>query len=125
MLTHCYPFDRQLLFLRQTKASTIIQKRFRGFRARTAFKLLRRVIIQMQCLTRIKFARKTYVHLLRNKKAIIIQRYVRGWVEKVKYCRTLKAIVLLQCCLRRLIAKRKLKELKVKVILVAPNSRIR
>ena len=43
----------------------------------------------------------------------MIQRHVRGLLCRRRYARTQRQIVLLQSCVRRLIAKRQLKSLKI------------
>lgn len=48
-----------------------------------------------------------------EKKAVVIQKWVKGWLARQHYRRTLAAIVLLQSCVRRMMAKKELKKLKV------------
>lgn len=43
----------------------------------------------------------------------MVQRWVRGWLVRLWYKRTIQAVVYLQCCVRRLLARRELKRLKI------------
>lgn len=48
-----------------------------------------------------------------EQKAAVVQRWVRGWLARRHYRRTLRAVVYLQCCVRRVLARRELKRLKI------------
>lgn len=48
-----------------------------------------------------------------EKKAVVIQKWVKGWLTRQYYRRTVAAIILLQSCVRRMMAKKELKKLKV------------
>lgn len=48
-----------------------------------------------------------------EQKAVVIQKWVKGWLARQRYRRTLADIVLLQSYVRRMVAKKQLKKLKV------------
>lgn len=48
-----------------------------------------------------------------EQKAVIIQKWVKGWLARQHYKRALADIVLLQSCVRRMMAKKELKKLKM------------
>lgn len=48
-----------------------------------------------------------------EQKAVIIQKWVKGWLARQHYRRRLADIVLLQSCVRRMMAKKQIKKLKV------------
>ena len=43
----------------------------------------------------------------------VLQRWVKGWRARVRYRRVRAAVVLLQSCVRRMLARRELKRLRV------------
>jgi hypothetical protein len=59
------------------------------------------------------FARHQYGKMRRQAKATLIQKSYRGYRARKNFTRTREAIILLQCCVRRMRAKRELKQLKV------------
>ncbi len=59
------------------------------------------------------YGRQRYTVILREARATTIQRYARGWMARKRHRKVLKAIILLQCCVRRMRARRELKQLKV------------
>ncbi|XP_015679193.1 unconventional myosin-Va [Protobothrops mucrosquamatus] len=101
------------MFLRRTKAATVIQKCQRMYATRKRYRHIRAATITLQSYLRGYIARKQYHKMLWEHKATIIQKHVRGWLARLRYHRTLKAIVYLQCCYRRMMAKRELKKLKI------------
>lgn len=46
-------------------------------------------------------------------KALLIQRWVRGFLARWRFRRIKRAVVYLQCCVRRMLARRELKKLKI------------
>ncbi len=46
-------------------------------------------------------------------KALLIQRWVRGFMARWRFRRIKRAVVYLQCCVRRMLARRELKKLKI------------
>uniref|UniRef100_A0A8C8S794 Unconventional myosin-Va n=1 Tax=Pelusios castaneus TaxID=367368 RepID=A0A8C8S794_9SAUR len=101
------------MFLRRTRAATIIEKFQRMYVVRKRYRLMRAAAIALQSHLRGYIARNRYQKMLQEHKAIIIQKYTRGWLARVHYHRSLKAIIYLQCCYRRMSAKRELKKLKI------------
>ncbi|XP_026539899.1 unconventional myosin-Va isoform X1 [Notechis scutatus] len=101
------------MFLRRTKAATVIQKFQRMVAARKRYRHIQAATVTLQSHLRGYIARKKYHKMLWEHKATIIQKHVRGWLARLRYRRTLKAIIYLQCCLRRMRAKRELKKLKI------------
>lgn len=53
------------------------------------------------------------LQLVFERKAVVIQKWIKGWQARAHYKRTMAAIVLLQSCVRRMKAKKELKNLKV------------
>lgn len=48
-----------------------------------------------------------------ERKALLIQRWVRGFLARWRFRRIKRAVVYLQCCVRRMLARRELKKLKI------------
>lgn len=48
-----------------------------------------------------------------ERKALLIQRWVRGFMARWRFRRIKRAVVYLQCCVRRMLARRELKKLKI------------
>ncbi len=69
--------------------------------------------ISLQARIRGHHARLRHLELVRNAKAVVIQTNVRGWLARSKYQRTMRDIIVVQCQIRRFLAKRKLKKLKI------------
>ena len=51
--------------------------------------------------------------LVRNAKALIIQTNVRGYLARKKYQRSIRNVILVQCQIRKFLAKKQLKKLKI------------
>lgn len=51
--------------------------------------------------------------LVFERKALLIQRWVRGFLARWRFRRIKRAVVYLQCCVRRMLARRELKKLKI------------
>ncbi|OQV26087.1 Unconventional myosin-Vb [Hypsibius exemplaris] len=99
--------------LRRSAAALKIQTAFRGYQQRKKFATLRSMAIRMQALTRGKAARKMYQARLLDKLAVGIQSIARGFMARRRYQKQLRRIILVQSCIRRFLAKRKLKALKI------------
>ncbi|GAB6032023.1 myosin I [Chamberlinius hualienensis] len=108
-----YLARRKANFLRRTRAAICIQRHIRGFLQRRKYRRIRISVLLIQCRARGTWARQRYDQLRRVRAAIIIQKHVRGWLARKQYQHTRSSIILLQSCVRRLIAKRVLKTLKV------------
>lgn len=104
---------RRAEYLRQTRAATYIQKHVRCFICCRQFQRLRHAAITLQAQYRGQQARRYYTALLRDAKAVVLQRYMRGWLARQVFQRSLRSIVKAQCCVRRWLARRELKRLKI------------
>ncbi|PIK46873.1 hypothetical protein BSL78_16290 [Apostichopus japonicus] len=100
-------------FLRATKAAICIQKAWRRYKARKAYLRIRNSVLTIQSYYRGLVGRRHFQEELQLQKALIIQKYFRGWNAKARYHRTRRSIILLQCCVRRMRAKKELKQLKI------------
>ena len=74
---------------------------------------LRYATVVIQSQYRGRQARLLKKRLLYEAKAIVLQRAVRAFLGRRSFIAIRKKIILLQCCVRRLIAKREMKKLKV------------
>uniref|UniRef100_A0A8C1XVP9 Myosin VAb n=1 Tax=Cyprinus carpio TaxID=7962 RepID=A0A8C1XVP9_CYPCA len=95
--------------LRRTRATVIFQKYTRMWAARRQFLRQRTAAVLIQRLLRGYTARLEY----KRRKALLIQRWVRGFLARWRFRRIKRAVVYLQCCVRRMLARRELKKLKI------------
>lgn len=100
-------------FLRETRASIIVQKTWRRYRCRRDFLIIRNATLKIQSYYRGMVGRCIYMEALRQHRATTLQRYIRGWQVRTWYRKTRRALVLLQSCVRRWKARKELKQLKV------------
>ena len=110
--THTH-IHRRAEYLRQTRAATVIQKHVRCFILCQHYHRLRHATITIQACYRGRQGRREYTALLRETKAVVLQRYLRGWLARRVYQCSLRYIVKTQCCVRRWLAQRELKRLKI------------
>ena len=68
----------------------------------------------MQSFARGLIGRQQFTSLCTTIKVLAIQRYVRGWLARRHYKRVIKGIILMQGHVRRRMAKRLLKQMKVR-----------
>ena len=71
------------------------------------------VILCFQARIRGLQARLRHQNLVRNAKAKIIQTNLRGWLARKKYQRSIQRVVIVQCQVRRFLAKKQFKKLKI------------
>uniref|UniRef100_A0A9J8CBL7 Myosin VAb n=1 Tax=Cyprinus carpio carpio TaxID=630221 RepID=A0A9J8CBL7_CYPCA len=95
--------------LRRMRATVIFQKYTRMWAARRQFLRQRTAAVLIQRLLRGYTARLEY----KRRKALLIQRWVRGFLARWRFRRIKRAVVYLQCCVRRMLARRELKKLKI------------
>uniref|UniRef100_A0A8C1XXX9 Myosin VAb n=1 Tax=Cyprinus carpio TaxID=7962 RepID=A0A8C1XXX9_CYPCA len=107
-------------YLRIRQATITLQKYTRGHQARCLCKTLRRTraTVIFQKYTRMWAARRQFLRqrtaaLVCERKALLIQRWVRGFLARWRFRRIKRAVVYLQCCVRRMLARRELKKLKI------------
>uniref|UniRef100_A0A671L7R6 Unconventional myosin-Va n=1 Tax=Sinocyclocheilus anshuiensis TaxID=1608454 RepID=A0A671L7R6_9TELE len=109
-------------YLRIRQAAITLQRYARGHQARCLCKTLRRTraAVIFQKYTRMWAARRQFllsscflVQLVCEHKALLIQRWVRGFLARWRFRRIKRAVVYLQCCVRRMLARRELKKLKI------------
>lgn len=72
-----------------------------------------RLYFVFQARVRGQQARLRHKELVRNAKALIIQTNVRGFLARKHYKRQLRNIILVQCQIRKFLAKKSLKKLKI------------
>ncbi|XP_029371529.1 unconventional myosin-Vb isoform X2 [Echeneis naucrates] len=108
-----YLARRYAEYLRLSRAALICQKQFRMVRDRRAFLRVRQAVVTIQAYTRGMFTRRIYWEFLLHHKAMIIQRSVRRWLQRKKFRRARDAAIVIQCAYRCILAKRKLKQLKI------------
>uniref|UniRef100_A0A8C1XST8 Myosin VAb n=1 Tax=Cyprinus carpio TaxID=7962 RepID=A0A8C1XST8_CYPCA len=94
--------------LRRTRAAVIFQKCTRMWAARRQFLRQKAAAVLIQRLLR------GYTARLEHKRvSLLIQRWVRGFLARWRFRRIKRAVVYLQCCVRRMLARRELKKLKI------------
>uniref|UniRef100_A0A8C2ICC0 Myosin VAb n=1 Tax=Cyprinus carpio TaxID=7962 RepID=A0A8C2ICC0_CYPCA len=94
--------------LRRTRAAVIFQKCTRMWAARRQFLRQKAAAVLIQRLLR------GYTARLEHKRvSLLIQRWVRGFLARWHFRRIKRAVVYLQCCVRRMLARRELKKLKI------------
>lgn len=84
-----------------------VQNAFRTCKARSHFKNLKSVTINLQALLRSKIVRKEYIILReRHRAAVTIQKEFKCRISREKYTRTLKMVILVQAVTRGWLARR-------------------
>ena len=71
------------------------------------------ILLYFQARIRGLQARLRHQNLVRNAKAKIIQTNLRGWLARKKYQRSIRRVVQVQCQVRRFLAKKQFKKLKI------------
>ena len=71
------------------------------------------IVFHFQARIRGLQARLRHQNLVRNAKAKIIQTNLRGWLARKKYQRSIQRVVIVQCQVRRFLAKKQFKKLKI------------
>ncbi|XP_023254946.1 unconventional myosin-Vb-like, partial [Seriola lalandi dorsalis] len=108
-----YLARRYAEYLRLTRAALVCQKQYRMVRERRSFLRVRRAVVTIQAYAKGMFTRRIYWEFLLHHKAMIIQRSVRRWLLRRKFRRARDAAITIQCAYRRLLARRRLKQLKI------------
>lgn len=98
---------------RQTKAAVIIQKRWRGYSARCKFLQTRANVITIQAHMRGFMLRRRILEERYDAAAKTIQNAWRGFSARQKYAQHLRKIVIVQSLVRRRLAIKELKQLRV------------
>ncbi|VDM57685.1 unnamed protein product, partial [Angiostrongylus costaricensis] len=115
--TSRYVCESQYRKLRNT--AVLIQAHYRGFKVRAFVKMvsttLSQLVAQLEVSSPYCFmsVSSIVIQMRYESSAITIQRYWRGYLVRREEIRQRKRIVLVQCCVRRWLAKRRLRELKV------------
>uniref|UniRef100_A0A0K0CTA0 Myosin motor domain-containing protein n=1 Tax=Angiostrongylus cantonensis TaxID=6313 RepID=A0A0K0CTA0_ANGCA len=96
-------------------AAVLIQAHYRGLRVRTFVKMVSTTLVQLEVSSSYCFTSvfSIIIQMRYESSAITIQKYWRGYLVRREEIRRRKRIVLVQCCVRRWLAKRRLRELKV------------
>ena len=106
----------QVETLRKHRAAIIIQSWYKGSKTHSWFRKLKMGVECMQNHIRGHLGRMSYKSALTTAKAILIQRHVRGWLARRRYQNDARKIVVAQSAVRRWLAVRELKRLKVQPI---------
>jgi hypothetical protein len=99
--------------LRRDRASTLIQRRYRGHAARQRFLAFLHATLRLQCHYRGTRGRRVAQALLSERKALIVQTWLRKALAHRRYRRFLQAVVMLQCGVRRRRAMHELRQLRM------------
>ncbi|KAE9414805.1 hypothetical protein Angca_006954, partial [Angiostrongylus cantonensis] len=111
--TRAFIAVRRLFYLQMHRAVIVIQTCFRRFVCESQYRKLRNAAVLIQAHYR-GLRVRTFVKMMRyESSAITIQKYWRGYLVRREEIRRRKRIVLVQCCVRRWLAKRRLRELKI------------
>ncbi|VDO57877.1 unnamed protein product [Haemonchus placei] len=104
-------------------SATVIQSCWRRFSARRKYLVLRKSLLTIQAATRAFLAVRRLLYLQMHRaaiviqssyrSAIVIQKYWRGYLARREKIEFRRKVVLVQCCVRRWLAKRRLRELKI------------
>ncbi|ETN78058.1 hypothetical protein NECAME_03017, partial [Necator americanus] len=95
------------------RAAIVIQTAYRRYKCESSYRKLRCAVIAIQAQYRAAKVR-AYVEKMRyEKSAIVIQKYWRGYLVRRSEIERRRKIILVQCCVRRWLAKRRLRELKI------------
>jgi len=104
---------KKYLLMKQNAAAITIQKYARMYISRRNYTTLQRLICKFQTHCRMRLAIWKAQELRVLKATIIIQKNIRMYLIRKEFRRIRAGIILLQCCVRRLIAKRELRQLKL------------
>ncbi|CAJ0590484.1 unnamed protein product [Cylicocyclus nassatus] len=104
---------RQLHYLQMHRAAIAIQSAYRGYVCRARYQELRAAVLAIQAHYRAAKVRAWVMKMRYEKSAIIIQKYWRGYLVRREEIKRRQKIVLVQCCVRRWLARRRLRELKI------------
>lgn len=85
----------------------------KGWYYRTKFVNVKKSILAIQRYGRGYLSRKHFAVQMDNYKAIQIQRFCRGYLARKRYNAMIKHIIIAQSCVRRFLAKREYKRLRV------------
>ncbi|CAD6190072.1 unnamed protein product [Caenorhabditis auriculariae] len=111
--TRAFLAFRRIKYLQMHRAAIAIQSAVRRHQAEKRFQKIRNTVIAIQSHFRAVRVRR-YVEKIRyEKSAIKIQAAFRGWMVRREQIVRCQKIVLVQCCVRRWLAKRRLRELKI------------
>lgn len=100
--------------IRQNLAAITIQRYARGWIRRVKYQSIRRTILRIQTYGRGYLSRKSFADALNHYKAIQIQRFCRGYLARKASKQKLRKIIVCQSAIRRFLARRLFKKLKVR-----------
>ncbi|TKR70691.1 hypothetical protein L596_022680 [Steinernema carpocapsae] len=109
--TRAFLAFRRIKYLQMHRAAICVQAHVRGFLQRQRYEKLRAACTAIQARFRGSLVRAWFNKLRYEKKAIIIQKYC--WLVRREQIERMKKIVMVQCQVRKWLAKRRLKELKI------------
>ncbi|XP_029993436.1 unconventional myosin-Vc [Sphaeramia orbicularis] len=79
--------------LKQGWAAVVIQRRWKGYRMRQIYQLVRLASVTIQAFTRGWMARKQYKKMQEEHKALVLQKYARAWLARRRF-QTMRRLVL-------------------------------
>ncbi|KJH49236.1 myosin head [Dictyocaulus viviparus] len=104
---------RRLFYLQMNRAAIVIQTFFRRHICESRYRKLRCAVICVQAHYRGARIRSYIIKLHYEKSAITIQKYWRAYLVRRMFMELKRKIVVVQCCVRRWLAKKRLRELKI------------
>ncbi|KIH45389.1 hypothetical protein ANCDUO_24570 [Ancylostoma duodenale] len=111
--TRAFLAVRRLFYLQMHRAAIVIQTAYRRYVCESRYRKLRCAVVAIQAQYRAAKVRAWVEKMRYEQSAIIIQKYWRGYLVRRSEIERRRKIILVQCCVRRWLAKRRLRELKV------------
>ncbi|CAI4222791.1 unnamed protein product [Auanema sp. JU1783] len=111
--TRAYMFYRRLKFLQMYRAIVTIQCAVRRHQAEKKYKQMKHAALSIQSYYRGSIVRRQFEKMRYEQSAIILQKYWRGYLVRRDQIKRVQKIVIVQSCVRRWLAKRRLRELKI------------
>ncbi|PAV79042.1 hypothetical protein WR25_17827 isoform B [Diploscapter pachys] len=104
---------RRLKYLQMHRAAILLQANIRGYLERKRYLAVRNAVLAMQAHYRAAKVRHWVMKMRYEKSALTIQRYWRGYLVRRDEIKRIKKVIKVQSCVRRWLAKRRLRELKI------------
>uniref|UniRef100_A0A0N4ZS37 Myosin motor domain-containing protein n=1 Tax=Parastrongyloides trichosuri TaxID=131310 RepID=A0A0N4ZS37_PARTI len=104
---------RRIKYLQMHRAAIEIQKTWKGYCQKENYKKLRKSALAIQTHYRANVIKKEYLRKRYENAALTIQKYARGWLVRKENIERIRKIIKVQCFVRRWLARRRLKELKI------------
>ncbi|EYC34474.1 hypothetical protein Y032_0001g434 [Ancylostoma ceylanicum] len=111
--TRAFLAVRRLFYLQMHRAAITIQTAYRRYICESRYRKLRCAVLAIQAQYRAAKVRAWVEKMRYEQSAIVIQKYWRGYLVRRSEIERRRKIILVQCCVRRWLAKRRLRELKI------------